>query len=105
MLVPYGLVEGRVCLGREDASGETSCREIVAVVRLDDRVTASSRDGRFSFSNVTPGPHVVSLETSRLGRGFEAVGPVSVEVDVPAEGAAPAVSFRVRKTPRAVVWK
>ena len=105
ILIPYGTIEGRVCLERPGAGNGDGCGEIVAVVRLDDRITATGRDGRFVFANVTPGPHVLSLETKQLGRGYEAVGPVLAKLDAPRVGSAPHVEFRVRERPREIVWQ
>jgi hypothetical protein len=105
VLVPYGGIKGRVCLEVAGEATEERCGEVVAVVRLDGRLTATGRDGRFTFANVTPGRYVVTLETKLLGPGLEPVSPTEVEVIIGGAETAPPVVFRLRERPKEIVWQ
>jgi hypothetical protein len=105
VLVPYGRIEGRVCLEAAGGAAEGGCGEVVAVVRLDGHLTATGRDGRFTFANVTPGRYVVRLETNLLGAGLEPVSPPEVEVTIGGAETAPPVVFRLRERPKEIVWQ
>jgi Carboxypeptidase regulatory-like domain len=73
LVAPLNAVHGRVYVDR-NGNGRFDANEGVggAVVRLEDRVTATDRDGSYDFYNLWPGPHVVALDRAHLPPDLDA---------------------------------
>ncbi len=110
-LVPLGTVSGRVLLaaggaGGEGAGGGARPAERGAagiVVRLDEQVTATDRDGAFSFHDVLPGTHRLSVDAARLPHGILAAAPAAMELGLPAGASLDSVRFHLAPRPQPLV--
>src|SRR5262249_7345340 len=92
LVAPLNAIHGRVYCDR-NSNGRVDAGEAVAgaVVRLNDRVTATDEHGGYSFYNLWPGAYTVRLDTARVPAGFEASGAADLSVvlgdDRPVTGA------------------
>jgi hypothetical protein len=109
-LVPLGTVSGHVLLAAGAGAGPGSSAAAAAeagaagiVVRLDDQVTATDRDGTFSFHEVLPGPHRLSVDEERLPHGLLAAPPSAIDLGLPAGRSLDGVIFRLTPRPRPLV--
>jgi hypothetical protein len=103
-LVPLGTVSGRVFVDRRgDGTEDPAAVAIGIVVRLDDEVTATGRDGSFAFHAVQPGTHQLSVDASRLPHGLLVTIPSQIAVGLPAGASLDGIKFRLVPRPRPVI--
>jgi hypothetical protein len=67
-VTPLNAIHGRVYADR-NSNGRFDSGEAVAgaAIRVGDRLTASDRDGGYSFYNLWPGPYLVELQSVPMG--------------------------------------
>jgi len=103
-LVPLATVSGRVFVDRRgDGSEDPAAVAIGIVVRLDDEVTATGRDGSFAFHGVKPGKHQLSVDASRLPHDLLVTTPWQIGVGLPAGASIGGIKFRLVPRPRPFV--
>lgn len=90
-LAELGGIVGRVAVAADSGPavpGEAWPPELggITISLSNGRVTATGRDGSFSFRNLEAGPYTVGVETGTLPEGCELRGPASWDVHV-ADGA------------------
>jgi hypothetical protein len=96
-LVPLGVVAGWVTLDGNGGGRPGPARHLVSgvVVRLDDQVTAAAADGSFSFHNVVPGTHRLSIDVDHLPQRVAVTVPSRIELGLPPGGRLEDVRFRL----------
>ncbi len=102
-LVPLGRVSGRVSVGNGGPGLAAGVPGIV--VRLDDLLTATVREGVFEFHNVKPGAHRLSLDVGHLPDGFGATVPSSLNIGLPPGGRLDNVELRLIPRLKPVVFQ
>ncbi len=104
-LVPLATVSGRVYVdSRGDGSEDPAAGAIGIVVRLDDQVTATGRDGSFVFHGVNPGTHELSVDAARLPHDLVATTPSRISLGLPSGASLDGVRFRLVPRPRPFVF-
>lgn len=105
-VAPLNAIHGRVYCDR-NGNGRFDDGEAIAaaVLRLDDRVTSTGRDGAFSFYNVWPGRYLVRLDAARLPQGFELKDTEALAVTVRNDGPAVGVDFKVVEKTKPIIWR
>jgi hypothetical protein len=101
-LIPFGCILGRVYNDVNDNRGYDPGEGVGDVaVFANDRVTATDREGRFGFYNLTPGEYTVRLGTEILDKRYVVSGPTDFDVDLRPTESVTDLEFRVefRKKP------
>ena len=107
LVAPLNAVHGRVYCDR-NGNGRFDDGEGVqgAVVRLQDRVTATDRDGAYHFYNVWPGDYQVQIDAAHLPAVF-AIGSASDtrSITLAADGPVVGADFRVIEKTKPIIWR
>ena len=102
-LVPLCTVAGRVLV--EPAGGGPAPRLAGVVVQLDTLVTATAADGSFTFANVKPGAHHLSVLADYLPAGLTVTIPSQMDLGLPPGGRLDSVRFRLERKIKPLVVK
>ena len=106
LVAPLNAIHGRVYCDRNN-NGRFDDGEAVqsAVVRLQERITATDRDGAFHFYNIWPGDYQLQLDVDHLPPTFAAVAAVTRSITLGDEGPAVGVDFRVVEKTKPILWR
>ena len=106
IVTPLNSIHGRVYADR-NGNGRFDNGEAVegAVMRLQDRVTTTDRDGAYSFYNLWPGHYVIRLDAGRLPEGVEAAGAIDRAVTLEDGRPVTEADFVVIAKAKPIVWK
>jgi hypothetical protein len=104
-VTPLNAIHGRVYCDR-NANGRFDRGEGVpgAVLRLQDRITATDPDGSYTFSNLWPATYSVLLDAARLPTEVSANGASSLTIVLDDGGPATGADFRLTIKTKPVLW-
>jgi hypothetical protein len=102
-LVPLCAVSGQVYV--EGAGGGRPPRLSGVVIQLDSLITATAADGSFSFANVQPGPHHLSVDEAHLPPGLTVTIPSQLDLGLPPGARLDSLRFRLERKSRPLVVK
>jgi len=102
-LVPLCVVAGRVTLDGAVGGKAPAARLPKVVLRLDDQVTATASDGSFTFQNVQPGSHRLSIDAGHLPPGIKISWPSRIDLGLPPGTRLDSVKFHVAAVVRPVL--
>ena len=105
VVAPLNAIHGRVFADR-NGNGRFDSGEGVAaaVIRLGERVTATSTDGTYDFYNLMPGTYVVHLDADKL-QGFTAEGPSRIQVELKDDRPSNGIDFLVIAKAKPIQWR
>ncbi|MDO8682554.1 MAG: stalk domain-containing protein [Armatimonadota bacterium] len=104
--VPLNTITGRAYCD-QNGDGKYDPDEGVAgiVIHVAGFATVTGSDGSFSFYNLEPGSHTISLDTDRLLAGFVPASPVEITVDLLPDRPMSGITFRLLKREKEIVFQ
>jgi len=104
-LIPLGCITGRVYVDRDNNGRYDPGEEVRNVaVCVDNRATATGKEGRFAFYNLDPGHYAVRIAVEVLDKRYAPKGVSQLEVELRPQESITDVEFRLQERKKPILF-